>query len=386
LETAIAFLASPGGSDYGRRIWRLRWRRAFPADREAEISPDAPATAELSGADAWLLVLDERAQPLPSGWFPVPAPGTVLVPSEALPAGKAVHTLRELEEVSAVWGGEPVVSRTGDARWPAVAFRAADFSPCPGETVAAFADRLLESDASRRVDPAFRALSVGDPSELERPELTARVPGDRRRLLDVGCGSGGTAAALARRIPGLSTTGIERDPHAAARAEKSLDSVIRADAGEALARLEAAGERFDAFLFADVLEHLDDPGAALKKARAIASPGALLIASVPNAGHLSLARDLAAGRFDPVPAGLADVGHLRWFTRASLAEFLEESGWSVVSVEGEKGAAPPDAEEFEKRLTDWPGIDRVSLETYQWIAVAAADPDSLLRRVENTVR
>lgn len=328
-------------------------------------------------AEAWLLVLDERAQPLPSGRFPVPPPGGVLVPAAALPPGRAAHTLRELEEISAA--GQPA-PRTGEARWPAVAFHAADFPPCPGETVAAFADRLLAGGSPLQSDPMFRVLPVGDPSEIERPELTARVPADRRRLLDVGCGSGGTAAALARRIPGLSTTGIEKDPDAAARAEKVLDRVIRADAEEALGLLQ--GELFDVFLFADVLEHLEDPVAVLKRAGAIASPGALLLASVPNAGHLSLVRDLAAGRFDPVPAGLADVGHLRWFTKASLAGVLQESGWRVVSVEGEKGAAPPGAGEFESRLSAWPGLDRESLEAYQWIAVAAADPDSLLGSLE----
>src|SRR5262249_50892892 len=153
-----------------------------------------------------------------------------------------------------------------------------------------------------------RALDAGDPSEIERPELTRRVPSDRRRLLDVGCGAGGTSAALARRIPGLSTTGIERDPDAAARAAGRPRRGLREDGGEALARLAIEGAAFDAFLFADVLEHLDDPAGALKKARALASPGAVLVASVPNAGHLSLARDLARGRFDPVPAGLADAG------------------------------------------------------------------------------
>jgi len=84
-------------------------------------------------------------------------------------------------------------------------------------------------------------------------------------------------------------------------------------------------------------------------------------------------RDLALGRFDPVPAGLADVGHLRWFTRASLAEALEESGWRVTDIEPTAAVAPPEAEEFLLRLGRWPGLDRESLGTYQWIAEARAD-------------
>src|SRR5207247_9631115 len=102
---------------------------------------------------------------------------------------------------------------------------------------------------------------------------------------------------------------------------------IGGDANRALADLAREGEEFDAFLFADVLEHLADPVEALARARLVAAPGATLVASVPNAGHLSIVRDLVRGRFDPVPAGLADAGHLRWFTRASLGETLAEAGW-----------------------------------------------------------
>jgi hypothetical protein len=74
-----------------------------------------------------------------------------------------------------------------------------------------------------------------------------------------------------------------------------------------------------------------------------------------------------------VPAGLADASHLRWFTRRSLAEALEEAGWTVASIEGAPGAPARDAGSFLALLSDWPGCDRESLATYQWIASARAD-------------
>ena len=82
---------------------------------------------------------------------------------------------------------------------------------------------------------------------------------------------------------------------------------------------------------------------------------------MPNVGHLSLARDLLLGRLDPVPAGLCDAGHLRWFTRSSLAEALEESGWTVASIESAPGAPPPDPEPFLALASAWPDADRESL-------------------------
>ena len=140
-----------------------------------------------------------------------------------------------------------------------------------------------------------------------------------------------------------------------------------------LAVLGSEGERFDAFLFADVLEHLEDPAGALSLARALAHPGATLVASVPNVGHLSLARDLLLGRFDPVPAGLADAGHLRWFTRRSLAATVEEAGWRLSLIEAVPGAPAPEEEPFLAWARRWPSADPHALRTYQWIAVAVAD-------------
>ncbi len=87
-------------------------------------------------------------------------------------------------------------------------------------------------------------------------------------------------------------------------------------------------------------------------------------------GHLSLVRDLVLGRFDPLPAGLADSGHLRWFTRTSLAEALEEAGWTDVTIEAQESVPAPGAEEFLRWARAWPGSDGESLTTYQWIALA----------------
>jgi SAM-dependent methyltransferase len=167
-------------------------------------------------------------------------------------------------------------------------------------------------------------------------------------------------------------TGIEWDAALAGRARSRCDRVVEGDLARSLPVLEREGERFDAIVFADVLEHLDDPVAALTAARRVAAAGARLLVSVPNVGHLSIARDLVAGRFDPIPAGLTDARHLRWFTRLSLEEALQEAGWRDVTIEGEAGAPAPDASGFLALASAWPDCDRESLATYQWIAAGTA--------------
>lgn len=366
----IGFLSRPGAAlDYGRRLSRLRWRQRFPGCASEEVAPEAPATAALSAFDRWVLVRDETALPEPGG-PPVTGAGRVSLAASLSPSSAPfVHTLRELEDSPRAAGGEaPAASES-----PALAFSVADFPPRDRETLAGYVDRLLSPATPHATPSAFAAISFDEGARGvagERPEVVRLLPATAGRLLDVGCASGEAGGAFRRAHPTVAVTGIERDPAAAARARSRLDQVIEGEALAALADLARAGERFDAFLFADVLEHLDDPIAALVLARELATPGATLVASVPNVGHLSLVRDLVLGRFDPVPGGLADVGHLRWFTRASLGDALEEAGWRPVSIDAFAGAPPPDAAPFLDFVARWPALDLVSLDAYQWLAIA----------------
>lgn len=369
MSRTLAFLDAPEPLDYGARLSRLRWRRASRAESVADWKGGAPAGEALAGAGSWVVVRDGSSLPIPGGRVPEPPYGRVLASQDAVPAPPSyVHTLRELELAPL-----STVSRGGEGAAAALAFWASDFPAEEGETVGRFVARLLESDAhSRAADPAFRVLRFEDPSSRERPELTRRLPGDALRILDVGCGAGGGIAGAKPRHREWHVTGVEKDARLAAQARGRCDAVLEGDLRDILPRLALEGARFDALVFADVLEHLEDPFAPLRHALALAAPGARLLVSVPNVGNLSVARDLLCGRFDPVPAGLLDAGHLRWFTRALLSEVLEETGWSEASVQGEPGAPSPDPDAFWKISEAWPDRDAESLRTYQWIAEARA--------------
>jgi SAM-dependent methyltransferase len=365
----IGFLAGGAPLDYGRRLARLRWRRRFPGCPASELAPEGNAAEAVSAGERWVLVRDEIALPSP-GPPPESAPGRVVLATPLSPASAPfVHTLRELEETPRPG---PAETPPNPASSPALCFSTADFPPREGETVAAFVLRLASEPTPFAFPPGFTAVTfeAAAGQAVGRPEVIRLLPPAVRRLLDVGCGSGEAGGAVRRRPAPVEVTGVEQDHAAAERARARLDQVIEGEALAVLADLARAGERFDAFLFADVLEHLDDSIGALALARELATPEATLVASVPNVGHLSLVRDLVLGRFDPLPAGLTDAGHLRWFTRASLGDALEEAGWRPVSIEASPGAPPPDAEPFLDFAAAWAGPHRDDLLAYQWLAVA----------------
>jgi GT2 family glycosyltransferase/2-polyprenyl-3-methyl-5-hydroxy-6-metoxy-1,4-benzoquinol methylase len=90
------------------------------------------------------------------------------------------------------------------------------------------------------------------------------------------------------------------------------------------------GLKFDYVILADVLEHLHDPGALLRCVRDFLRPEGELLLSVPNIAHFSIIEGLLEDRFEYGPTGLLDEGHIKFFTRRSLARTLKDAGFAVL--------------------------------------------------------
>jgi len=121
----------------------------------------------------------------------------------------------------------------------------------------------------------------------------------RGRVLDVGCGAGAIARAVAAARPDLEVHAC--DPSRAALASAAADPGgvrLRRGAAEAL---PYGGATFDAALLVDVLEHLEDPSAALAEVARVLRPGGLLHVVLPLEGQPGTLYRLA--------------GHARWLAR-----------------------------------------------------------------------
>ena len=148
------------------------------------------------------------------------------------------------------------------------------------------------------------------------------------RVLEFGCATGYMSEVLKERL-GCTVVGIEIDPGAAALAEEHADRVIVGDAEKIDYAAELAGEEFDVVLFADVLEHLKEPVDVLRRVRPFVSENGVVIASIPNIAHASVRLALLGGEFRYREWGLLDDTHLRFFTRASIQDLFEESGYVI---------------------------------------------------------
>lgn len=159
---------------------------------------------------------------------------------------------------------------------------------------------------------------------MANPDLLARVPAGAGSLLDVGCGAGGLGAGL--RAAGFAgrLIGIEPHPALAAHAAAHYDQVLRIDVEQEGAALPPG--TLDVLVYGDVLEHLRDPWAVLKRDALLLAPGGTLLVCVPNLEHWSFTARLLAGRWRYEEMGLFDRTHLRWFTRRGMQEAIEAAG------------------------------------------------------------
>ena len=149
-------------------------------------------------------------------------------------------------------------------------------------------------------------------------------------VLEFGCATGYMSKFLKEEL-GCTVTGVEYMAAAGELAREYCKRVIIGDAEQVDYRGEFGEERFDAVLFADVLEHLRAPESVLQLIRPFIAPGGAVIASIPNIAHGDVRLALLAGEFRYRDLGLLDDTHVRLFTKETIQEMFESAGYLVTS-------------------------------------------------------
>ncbi|HXL01706.1 MAG TPA: methyltransferase domain-containing protein, partial [Candidatus Atribacteria bacterium] len=164
-----------------------------------------------------------------------------------------------------------------------------------------------------------------------RPEIQALIPSSAKKILDIGCGAGELGKALKERQD-CEVTGIEIVPEVADKAREKLDKVIVGDIEEIIDDLPE--NYYDVVIFADVLEHLKNPWKILSQIKTRINAQGIVIISVPNVRHWSVIKDLLEGRWDYQEAGILDKTHLRFFTKKTILDMLDKTGFKATNLQG----------------------------------------------------
>ncbi|MDM4764983.1 bifunctional glycosyltransferase/class I SAM-dependent methyltransferase [Pelomonas sp. SE-A7] len=203
------------------------------------------------------------------------------------------------------------------------------------------------------------------PPTGHNPDLLTLIPDSAKAIVEVGCSTGALAHAVKSSRPGVHYLGIELDPKAAEIAARFCDGVRALDLESCEDALFNQYADRDCWVFGDVLEHLRDPWAVLRRIRAILPPGGSVVASIPNAQHWSLQGRLSVGDFRYESGGLLDRTHLRWFTRVTLFEMFQQAGLRV------EGGIP--------RIFDEPCREPVLNAIRQMAQAMGRDPEGAVR-------
>jgi len=154
--------------------------------------------------------------------------------------------------------------------------------------------------------------------------------------LDIGCGDGTFAAALAFRFAHVSGVDISATAIEAAT-RRGIDArQVNMD----VEPLPFADGAFDTITCLDVLEHVFDPRTVIPEIARVCRPRATLVITTPNMRYWRHIRSIIAGKFPrtSMDEEAYDGGHLHYYTASNLIALI--SPWfDVVCVKGVPGGS-----------------------------------------------
>lgn len=147
-----------------------------------------------------------------------------------------------------------------------------------------------------------------------------------QRVLDVGCASGYLGKILKNNENYV--VGIDTNTKDIIKAKKVLDKayVVNLETDT----LDRFHGKFDFILFTEVIEHLLDPEAVIKKVCKCLKPNGQILITTPNIVHIYLRYQFLLGKFIYKDETAINKFHIHFFSHATLKDLIKSIGFIVL--------------------------------------------------------
>ncbi len=171
--------------------------------------------------------------------------------------------------------------------------------------------KILNASIKERLMSRFPTMSTS--AQLEVFQISGNECGT---LLDFGCGDGSFMEFM--RSFGWAVYGIE--PDSARSVADSRSKCVYQSIQDLVNNVDV---KFDVIILSHVIEHLPDPYSLIKELKKLCTNKGRVIITTPNA------TSLGASIFGRYWRGLEPPRHFNIFTKKSLIEVLEKSGYQI---------------------------------------------------------
>jgi hypothetical protein len=94
-------------------------------------------------------------------------------------------------------------------------------------------------------------------------------------------------------------------------------------------------EKYDAVIFSDVLELLNNGGKVFRQSRDILTAGGKVILSLPNVAYFENRLRNFMGNWDYTDDGILDRTHIRFYSLETARDLIADAGFTIVEMEPE---------------------------------------------------
>lgn len=153
------------------------------------------------------------------------------------------------------------------------------------------------------------------------------ISDDAKKVLDIGCGSGGLAKIL--QTKGKTVFGVDISSTALDKAKPYLHDSFCFDVQRDDWPAELMEQKFDLIIASEVIEHIFQPSDFLEKVKLLIGHGGSLVITTPNFLFWKNRLRMLFGKFKYEQKGLLDFGHIRFFTIKTAREVFNETGLTI---------------------------------------------------------